>query len=77
MIEKLNRLKTRLVKIKAPPSYAIFAKSSGLDAVLEMVEGLVDDLVHEVIDQGNRLTQLESVVDDLVVEQGTGVGDGT
>lgn len=76
MIEKLNRLKQRLAKLKAAPAFAIYAKTTGIGEVLTDVEQLVEQLVDETIDQGNRLTMLEQVVDELVVEQGVEVGDG-
>lgn len=70
MIEKLNRLKKRLAQVKAGPAFALYAKTTGLGEALTDIEALVEKVVTDVIDQGNRLTMLESVVDDLVVEQG-------
>lgn len=70
MLEKLNSLKKRLAKAKSAPGYAVYAKTTGLDAVLADVELLVEYLVTDVIDQGNRLSLLEQIVDELVVEQG-------
>jgi hypothetical protein len=72
MIEKLNRLKKRLAQVKAGPA-AIAIKAAGLGEALTDIEGLIEQLVTDTIDQGNRLTMLESVVDELVVEQGEGV----
>lgn len=75
MIEKLNRLKKRLAQVKAGPA-AIALKSAGLGDVLTDVEGLVEDLVNQVIDQRDKLELLANVVDELVMEQGAGVVDG-
>lgn len=73
MIEKLNHLKIRLHELRRSPAFALL-KSSGLGGALDDVEQLVEQLVTDVIDQGNRLSYLESVVDELVVEQGEPCG---
>lgn len=76
MIEKINRLKKRLAQVKAGPAFALYAKTTGLGDALTDIEQLVEQLVEASVDQGNRLTQLENVVDEIVVEQGAEVGDG-